>query len=134
MLHHYNDILALTDKKPLWWDEAGVPRFCEFHPTESNNIYADEVVLLLIACQSCLVEFEVTMSWTRWAMSSFAKQREDMTKFVAGLHYGDPPCRTPNCSGCTMNCNDLKVLQFWRKQDITEWERVRELEIDINGK
>ena len=67
MLHHYRDI---TDKlgRPEWWDEVGAPRYCKFSPTETNNIYCDEVALLEIACQNCgVIEFwtKEHMDWKR---------------------------------------------------------------------
>lgn len=63
MKGNFSDIInAAGTKTPKWWDENGVPRFCDFHPHEVSNIYADEVVLMEIACQSCGDIYHVAMS------------------------------------------------------------------------
>lgn len=62
MNNNYFDILGLTSQTPQWWDEAAVPRFCEFKPEHCANIYAKEVILLLIRCQQCQHEFKVCCS------------------------------------------------------------------------
>ena len=36
MHHHYADIRDRLGT-PLWWDEYGVPRYCEFGPNEGAN-------------------------------------------------------------------------------------------------
>ena len=68
------------------------------------------------------------------------------------LHYGDPPRHDreklfrmienirgvsadkqgQGCVGETMNCEDVKILEFWHKSIETyEWERIGELEIEL---
>lgn len=147
----------------LWWDQNGVPRLAPHHPDLCPDIYATEVVLLQIACQACRKEFPVQMSWDAGgellerakafamveravgvAPSHEVKASEDFTgklstHVTAGtIHYGDPPhhdCAT----GVTMNCYDLKVVEFWtRAADINDptttgrdWRRVAELEIEL---
>jgi hypothetical protein len=32
MHNHYDDILDRIDEPPTWFDDYGVPRFCEFSP------------------------------------------------------------------------------------------------------
>jgi hypothetical protein len=32
MLQHYEDILSRIAEPPRWFDEQGVPRYCEFAP------------------------------------------------------------------------------------------------------
>ena len=55
---------------------------------------------------------------------SLARSVED-----GSLHYGDPPNIGCCPSGPTMNCEDLKVLEFWvRSADSFDWERKTELE------
>lgn len=127
MHHDYRDILKLTKRKPLWWDENGVPRFCRFHPRLTANIYASYTCLLLIACQNCNVMFQVCMSWND--EPSFKKDFD-----IRLVHYGDPPnacCGT----GATMNCFDLKVLQWWERKNhhtlLFDWARVKDNEVEL---
>jgi hypothetical protein len=148
----YEDILEATaGKVPLWWDAHGVPRFRPHHPRLASNIYASEVVLLRIACQCCLHEQLVQMTYSamdavherinyEWSLLrrgdkldenkpaySLANAVRDGT-----IHYGDPPHhedRGEFChAGCTMNVWDLKVEEFWVRET-WEWIRVPELEI-----
>ena len=137
MLHDFKDILALTDKEPQWFDENGVPRFCKFHPRHAPNIYANEAVLYLIACQSCEQTFRVaqSLSFSDEYMRAHREHRKPykIKDFIkkGWLHYGDPPCF--GCAGGTMNCDDLKVLEYWAKDKSTddEWQRQSEYEIDL---
>jgi hypothetical protein len=61
MHQHYEDILSRIAEPPRWFDEDGVPRYCEFAPDRIANIYADECALLAIECQSCARPFLVTL-------------------------------------------------------------------------
>lgn len=129
MLHGYNDIIDRIDEEPKWWDERGVPRYCEFKPNVVANIYAKEVVFLLIACQSCRHTFKVAMSCSSMTLVLDGFPLKDQVKNQS-IHYGDPP-NTGCCpGGATMNCDDLKVLEFWHQLKM-EWERVPELEGDL---
>lgn len=65
MLEDYQDIIKRLGK-PLWWDEVGCPRYEEFQPDMCNDIYAEEVLLMLIACQQCERQYKVAMSWKVW--------------------------------------------------------------------
>lgn len=133
MHHHYNDIRSKIDSEPIWFDEYGVPRYCKFVPDLCNNVYAAEVALLLISCQGCGKRFEVCMSVNMFElalnpdMKSLANQIEE-----GDIHYGDPP-NTDCCpAGPTMNCIDIRVLEFWKwKKGETGWTRVPELEITL---
>ena len=140
MLYNYNDILNLTNKKPLWHDECGVPRFCEFSPKEVNNIYAREVVLLLISCANCGKSFKVALSQSNMDLISYPRCDDvvdyDSIKFsnnIKSLHYGDPPYHKDIsnglCVGCTENCNDLYILEFWQKD--VKWKRRKDLEGEL---
>ncbi len=115
MKENYKDITSRIACEPRWYDLNGTPRYDEFHPDYCPNIYADQVFLLLIACQSCKEEFEVELHAGVF----------DKVKHPKKLHYGDPPAH--NCVGDTMNCEDLEVLQVWYRPSDT-WERKRELE------
>ena len=138
MLAAYNDILDLTDKTPIWWDECGVPRFVSFLPELVNDIYANEAALVLISCQNCNAKFKVAFSCNAFANIQHKKASPiivlPIKTFIENktLHYGDPP-RHHNegyCIGTTMNCNDIKVLEYWHKFDL-EWERDKSLEIEL---
>lgn len=133
-----NDYSDIRDQlgPPIWWDEHAVPRYCEFSPRETANIYAHEVCLLVIQCQSCGYEFKVAMSqnaygWNeliRAAMPTLAEQIEHDT-----IHYGDPPNAGCCPSGATMNSIPIRVLQFWQRMTIPpsrlpEWVSVPGLE------
>jgi hypothetical protein len=130
MNHHYKDI---RDKlgPPRWFDEAAVPRYCEFSPHVTHNIYAREVALVKIACQSCGHIFQVAMSWP----SNFLLQPEDsLEKRVeeSSLWYVDPPNVECCPAGPTMTSITHRVLQFWRHSfRADKWSRVPELERDM---
>lgn len=129
MHQSYDDI---RDKlgQPLWWDECGVPRYVEFHPTQCNNIYANEAALLDIACQECHRRF---LAAETHGPQQIMDKTPSLTEQVKGglIHYGDPP--NANCcpAGPTMNCLDLHVVQFWsrRLMEGRDWTRVPDLEI-----
>jgi hypothetical protein len=136
MLHHYSDIRDRLDE-PQWWDESGVPRYCDFAVNRTADIYCREACLLLIACQDCGHRFKVCMSAGECA---FGPKGLELTRgslaaavLDGSLHFGDPPNIDCCPSGPTMNCVDLRVLQFWsRKADShVEWERRPELEVDL---
>jgi hypothetical protein len=126
MHHHYSDI---TDKlgPPLWYDEHAVPRYVQFAPEETANIYAAQCALVEIACQGCGIGFLVAMSW------DYMKRREPLAKRVVdrSIHFGDPP-NTGCCAGTTMNCIDKRVIEFWvRTKKGFEWKRIKALEINL---
>jgi hypothetical protein len=151
----YADILKITARDPQWWDEHGVPRFCDHRPEFCADIYADEVALVLISCQACGREIPVQMSrssmdhvresiFREWRMLKKGLPYEPAQPTIladsvrsGAIHYGDPPWhlddRNEFCHvGGTMNVWDLKVLEFWsRANDRREWQRVPELEIDL---
>jgi hypothetical protein len=142
MNHHYRDIIDKLGP-PLWWDEHAVPRYCPFSPDECANIYADEVVLLEIACQSCGAIFRVAMSSSRFQRiceaakyenELFAKEVEeqklcdDISEKL--LHYGDPPNNHCCPAGPTMNCIDRRVLEYWKREK-QEWVRDSSYEVEI---
>lgn len=126
MHHHYADILrlaGLAHEQPRWFDEDGVPRFCDFSPHETANIYAKHAVLLLIACQSCGTEFEVCLTDRMRSEPSLANLVEDDE-----IHYGDPPNMRCCPAGPTMNSIPIRVLEFWQRypgdgKRLPEYER-----------
>jgi hypothetical protein len=164
MRNGYDDILERIPNRPKWWDERGVPRYCDFVPREVANIYADERVLLMIACQDCGHQFKVAMTSSLFDRAVHAIQRnpnstpDEIKKQLAptlaeqirdgSIHYGDPPAYFGKyaeakeggacChSGATMNCIDLKVLEYWRRGDSDKGEawdtRDAAFEIDLPG-
>lgn len=136
MLQKYDDIVEKLGR-PFWWDEVGCPRYKKFHPSLCNNIYASQAVLLEIACQNCAVRMTVALSWDKAEGLFSSRECPDLEKRVkeGWIHYGDPPAHefTPGklChSGMTMNCIDIRVCEFWKREDF-EWKRTPELEIEI---
>lgn len=159
----YSDIVTRIEEDPTWFDENGAPRYGKFTPDQMSNIYADEVVLLEIACQSCRKRFLVEMNFSRsHAMMQVARQAIDakldandlfdkiksfsdevkswseQLKLVESkehlyvpLHYGDPP--NHGCTGDTMNCYDLKIVEFWVRDFESEstWLRRGDLEVAL---
>ena len=126
MHENYTDIRERIAEEPTWYDQNGTPRYGLFHPDMCPNIYADECVLLRIACQYCAEEFDVQMS------GGVLNHIENPKK----LHYGDPPIHENNhgewcAAGATMNCEDISVLQVWLRPDFGTWTRHPELEGEI---
>jgi hypothetical protein len=139
MKSNYYDILDITDKEPLWYDENGCPRFMPFSPELCPNIYADECILLLIRCQDCHKDFKAQMSY--YGLRGGQSFQERVWRFMkdghkpmfSPLHYGDPPIH--GCVGDTENCEDIKILEFWirnRNNGPFRWERAERFEIGID--
>lgn len=136
MNHHYNDIRSRIAEPPLWFDESAVPRYEPFTPRSLSNIYAHEAALVLIACQACATRFRVAFSRSSMDdIQALIAERKPRTLADAirdgSLHYGDPPNIECCAAGPTMNCDDLAVLEYWRKPK-WEWERDQLLEIAID--
>jgi len=116
---YYADILALTDKEPLWFDECGVPRFTPFSPVHLNNIYAQYAVLLLIECQACRMPFQVALT-ERSQSTLMPKDRcRSMHEHIRGgtVHYGDPPNIQCCEAGPTMNSVPRRVIEYWTRTE-----------------
>lgn len=132
MNHHYSDIRDRIPEEPKWFDENAVPRYCEFEPNKVAGIYAAEVVLAVIACQTCQRRFNVAFSMSRFNFYGGESLADRVGR--RQLHYGDPPNVQCCASGPTMTSDMLRVLQFWNKKDNLEWRRVAELEIAFDEK
>jgi hypothetical protein len=128
----YDDITSRIPEPPSWWQEGGVPRYGTFTPEQSSSIYAREVALVEIACQSCGTRFRVV--FTADQMDQFegrdiAGQIRDCT-----MTYGDPPNTGCCAAGATMNSDPIAVIEYWSKchqkyvegTRITDWERYNE--------
>ena len=120
----YQDIRECIAAEPLWYDENGTPRYAPFHPGLCADIYARRAVLLEIACQSCGQRFLA-------ALSEGPMDRPWLKHFVEDktIHYGDPPRH--DCVGDTMNCDDLRVTEYWDREH--DWRRVPEMEVALVG-
>jgi hypothetical protein len=141
MLHDYKDIRDRIDEEPKWFDTHGVPRYCEMNPSECPNIYADLVMFVNIACQSCGERFNVEMHSSSMdrAMAIHRGHLGEESFKVENVsidpirHYGDPP-RHNGCAGETMNCDDPYLLEVHRKIK-SEWVKDSQESIDeINKK
>lgn len=121
MNNEYHDIRSRISEPPKWWDENAVPRFCEFAPRHAANIYAREASLVLIECQGCRTPFKVCVI----GFGKLAQRIRD-----GSLHYGDPPNVECCIGGPTMNCIDVRVLEYWRRKD-SDWERDPALEVGL---
>jgi len=124
----YEDIKKRIDEEPKWYDNYGVPRYEEFNPELTSNIYADEIALLEIRCQWCGKKFLVEIH--RDAVDVMVYKFSTLEKLIKNktIHYGDPPYH--DCVGDTMNCEDIRVIQYWKKEN-AEWKRVKELEVEL---
>lgn len=135
MHHHYRDITDRIEEPPSWWDENGTPRYGKFTPDQSANVYVDQVVLLEIACQACCTKFKVCMS--SGSMDRIRHNTEGLKEAVGAgyIHYGDPPNSGCCAAGATMNCDDLRVLEFHVMEDRAwDWVRVPELEVELEDR
>ena len=129
----YQDILDLASYPPTWYDQNGTPRYCEFLP---HIVGGQEAVLLKIECASCRERFLVAMNWSdtmseddMYPISYFIKN------YRAAPNYGDPPRHNHKgnrCAGETMTCDDIRIMEFWRRNDDLEWERVLGYEIRLD--
>lgn len=137
---YYEDIRKRINEEPKWYDCHGVPRYDTFHPSLSPNIYAEEIVLLEISCQDCRRKFLVEMNWSIMeqvfnrhseSFSTVMKlwmESKDKNKRWPPFHYGDPPAH--GCVGDTMNCYDLRIVEFWVK-NTTGFDKVRKTEWEV---
>jgi hypothetical protein len=114
MKAEFKDILALTDRKPIWYDEKGVPRYSEFSPNDVNDPYANEVALLRIECQDCGQQFLAAIVYDRVDQNQGPKHRLVGNTAVS---YGDPPWHNyPSdceCTGNMMTSFTKEILEVW---------------------
>lgn len=137
MLPDFDDIIALTERRPDWYDAAGTPRYRDFTP-DMLGVYDRFAVYAVIACQACRQMFRVGVGYTHENLHAVLLGDEEhmlntLESIAGGFHYGDPP-RHGGCSGETMNCDDLRIIEAWEKSR-GRWARVRKLEglIDADG-
>ena len=150
MHHDYSDITNLTDASPKWYDENGVPRYCNFHPDHLAYNYAAEAALVLIECQACKTKFHVAFSELNLKHKLWDESQKKRVAFLSDLisdrtlHYGDPP-NTHCCStGPTMNSIPISVIEYWvkpyiraetgkpiRDPSLMNWKREKDFELPI---
>lgn len=135
MHHDYHDIRDRIAEEPQWFDEHAVPRYCKFHPDETADIYCREACLLLIACQACGHQFRVALSakdwwWDRGEFKSDPGMLARAARQKA-IYWGDPPNIGCCAAGPTMTANVHEIVEFWRKNERYEWERVPALEGEL---
>ena len=140
MLPDYQDIRSRIDEEPKWFDGNGVPRYCKFEPRRTCNIYAREVLLLEIACQSCGKRFHVETNWSRWGyIPSYLEriERETARHIKHGgdldlrIGWGDPPRHDCKGAGNVMTSDTIRIVEFWCKPSGGEWERKPEYEFRV---
>lgn len=121
MYHCYRDILERVPEPPTWFDDHGVPRFCEFAPDQLGNIHAREAALAEVSCQFCGRLFRVTLS------DAFARAPYSLGDDIrlARVRYGDPPNVGCCDVGASMGSIMHEVLEYWSRDiEIShEWRR-----------
>jgi hypothetical protein len=152
MFHHYADIISRIAEPPRWYDEQGVPRYCDFAPFVIANIYANECVLLEIECSGCGQIIIAALddkgaNEAAWIPHQPMPHHKIADLIRSGeLNCGDPPnvdcCR----AGPSQNPVIRRVIEYWsRYQDSyfergspvrfvrgsTDWQRDRSLEIGM---
>jgi hypothetical protein len=152
MFHYYEDIISRIAEPPRWYDDQGVPRYCDFAPYEIANIYADECVLLEIMCSGCdrIIIAALDDRGANEAIS--VPHRDNPRRKIADLirshelFFGDPPnvdcCR----GGPSTTAKTLRVIEYWARYQDTytepgssvrfvrgsfDWQRDQSLEIEL---
>jgi hypothetical protein len=74
----------------------------------------------------------VEKTWDKYSCDWTGRTRASLSEEIAFIHYGDPPNSGCCPAGATMNCIDLRVLQFWARAGST-WVRSPELEIELEN-
>ena len=132
MLRNYEDIRSRISDPIRWWDNNGVPRYCEFHPSRCG-IYDAVVALVEVACQACGKRFLVAVTLDGHALEELGdRYRRPTHGDIGSFHYGDPPShRAEGClAGDTMNVESVRVAEFWERE-AGEWRRLPEHEVYI---
>lgn len=126
----YKEILDAFDTPPLWFTEGGFPRWCEKHPANCDDIYADQVVFAVIGCQGCMKTFKVAFSSNK--MARLMGEQVCLLSQInnRSLHYGDPPNVQCCPAGPTMNSQLLLIEQVWERdlEKLQTWQRLQDFE------
>jgi hypothetical protein len=116
MKNSFDDIRERLGE-PQWFDENGVPRYCDFAPGHCG-VYSQCVAFIDIRCQLCHARFAVAAVVALYDVVVLPEATG-----TGSFHYGDPPSH--GCIGDTMNSEALQIREFWRRdQDILAgWQR-----------
>lgn len=114
----FEDITSRVQESPSWHDMNGTPRYGKFIPKNCPDIYAEEIALIEIGCQSCQKMFQVEMHWSHMNSGIGGLPIPRLSENPAFVHYGDPP--NHGCVGDTMNCLDYKILEFYKPLPIEQ--------------
>ena len=133
MLRSYGDIRSRITDPIRWWDDNGVPRYCDFSPEECG--VSDVVVALVeVGCQACMERFRVAVTFDRESLRQVGWRYALPTAGnIGSFRYGDPPIHSHGIDGCvgnTMSSESIRVLEFWQRVQ-QNWMRHPEYEIYI---
>ena len=133
MLRSYDDIHSRIADPIRWWDDNGVPRYCDFSP-EKCGVYDDVVALVEVGCQACMKRFRVAVTFDGESRRQVGEQYALPTiGNIGSFAYRDPPSHfhgTDGCVGNTMTSESIRVLEFWQR-DQQDWIRHPEFEIYV---
>ena len=126
MYDTYDDILALTSRKPIWWDAHDVPRYAPFHPGIGAHGRPNECLLVLARARGGPDYLQLMCGYT----AQF-ERAEQLTRSKS-LPMGEPPAGLHAENG-DISAEPVKVLEYWRRdQDpFSKWQRLPEFEIDL---
>ena len=138
----YKDIIDKLGQ-PKWWDEAGVPRYCDFSPNEVADIYADKAALIIVRCQGCGKHLPVAWSFRELSIicyvpghpsgkDCFASFTPPTREDSGSIGYSDAPSHIDNqgkyCHlGCVMTTDIRQIKEFWSRDKI-DWKRHKDFE------
>ena len=122
MKQNYKDITSRINEEPKWYDDNGVPRYDEFSPCSSPNVYADEVCLFEVACQSCKKFFTVSKSSDRFESLQRGRTLRELI-LSKNLWYKDPPNVGCCPAGPTMTSNTVRIHEYWSHGFGGKWSR-----------
>jgi len=118
MNRQYDDLLALTDRKPSFFQMGGVPRWEDFQPGSSTGVSTVDCAIAEISCQLCDTRFHVLMESSRSDKQTILEAIRAMT-----LAYRDPP-NTGCCrAGPSMTSEMVRVLEYWERIETFHWKR-----------
>lgn len=104
----YSDLLKLFD--PRWFDEMGVPRNTEFHPSYLARPRAKSSVRAIVACQVCDKRAIVAIS-SEHDLKTMMSHYKEGSKF--NFNYGDMPVGFCCDEGSRMQGITEKIIECW---------------------
>lgn len=118
MHRQYDDLLALTDRKPSFFQQSGVPRWATFRAGESTGIYAVDCAIVEIACQLCDTRFHVLME-------SSSRDKPTILERIRAksLEFRDPPNVGCCGGGASTTAETVRVLEYWSREETFRWKR-----------